>query len=226
MADKAATIDVIMTFIQTSGTPIDTEASTDWDKSDNLMRDFDKKVGAFDVEDWGFNAELSDSDNRSGSRTNAIATHGSGRRDDGNANRNDPPRVKSGAFAGYIDSGDASQYPSDLKEITVTKQVEWSSMTLLDHCLHQIKFLKAIIVKRKFTGDKQYPYQPFLRMEFKDPLVIRVEWDEGEVLKEKITFICRGIKFEYKQQLDDGTLNQSGPIPIEWEPQRKLASSK
>jgi hypothetical protein len=34
----------------------------------------------------------------------------------------------------------------------------------------------------------------FLRIDFTDVLVIGVDWDSGDVVKEKCKFICRGVK--------------------------------
>ena len=56
------------------------------------------------------------------------------------------------------------------------------------------------------SGPKAY-----LRIDFTDLLITELDWDEGEVIKEKYKFVCRGVKMQYKPQASDGTLGSAVP---------------
>ena len=102
------------------------------------------------------------------------------------------------------------KYPVVLEEITLSRQLDTSSKVLLDHCLNQIPLSTATLVRRKFTGRKDF-HEAYLRLEFKEPLIVSVEWEDGDVIKEKLKMVCRGIRAVYRPQRPDGSLGD----PIE-----------
>jgi type VI protein secretion system component Hcp len=229
MADKDA-VDILMTFIQTSGSGVDAESSSIWDDTDtDMMGDFQTGC-AFEVEDFKFSADLRDSEGKDGRGSGSSGRGGGtnalhnlpGRNNNANNTQKEDSTKRSSSFAGYLQTGNSRQYPADVKEITVTKQMESSSVTLLQNCLNAVPFKKAVLVKRKFTGNQQF-HEAFLKLEFTEPLITGVDWDQGDVVKETLKFICRGITVVYRPQSDDGTLDPVGN-QMTWTPQRKLAS--
>jgi len=59
------------------------------------------------------------------------------------------------------------------------------------------------------------PAQAFLRIDFYEVLVTHLDWDDGDLLNESCTFICRkGFKIQYRRQSADGSLLE--PVSIEW----------
>ena len=66
------------------------------------------------------------------------------------------------------------------------------------------------MIKRKAAASNVSGHA-FLRIDFTDVLVIGVDWDSGDVVKEKCKFICRGVKVQYKPQTSDGSLGAAVP---------------
>lgn len=232
MADRESN-DVLMTFIDNNGRGVAAECTSVWDKDDtDMMKDFeDGKF--FEVDDFDFGVSLGDFEDGGGG-------HGGGSPSSGNLGENNlhaPPgrdgapaaqnaekkKAKSSSkrFAKYLEGGDI-EFKPEVKEITITKQVDISSVRFLQSCLTYGKFQKAVLVKRKFTGGFDF-HEAFLRIEFKEPLITGIDWDEGEIVKEKIKFICRGIVVAYRPQNADGTLGDARSAS--WNPPRKLAAS-
>lgn len=225
MADKESN-DVLMTFIDNNGRGVAAECTSVWDHDDtDMMKDFqDGKF--FEVDDFDFGVSLGDSESG--------GSEGGGSSSTGNDNSLHAPPGQNGApaaqntekkkagsskrFAKYIEGGDI-EFKPEVKEITITKQMDISSVRFLQSCLTYGKFQKAVLVKRKFTGGFDF-HEAFLRLEFKEPLITGIDWDEGDIVKEKIKFICRGITVAYRPQNKDGTLGDARSAS--WTPTRKL----
>lgn len=93
-----------------------------------------------------------------------------------------------------------------------------ASPIFLEHCANVTPFAKVILVKRKFTGNLGF-HEAYLRITFTDVLLTGVEWDDGEIVKEKCSFVYRQIDVAYKPQKQDGTLATS--VPGSWKAKRK-----
>lgn len=230
MADKES-IDVLMTFIDSGGNGVAAEGTSAWDKDDtDMMKDFqDGKF--FEVDDFTFSASL-------GGTEDSVGAEGAGSSSSGKLGDNSlhaPPGRENASmtpnagrkagrgnrFAKYIESG-TIEFKPEVQEVTITKQLEISSIRFLQSCFTYGKFQKAVLVKRKFTGNSDF-HEAFLRLEFKEPLITGVEWDEGEIIREKLKFVCRGIVAAYRPQNRDGSLGDARSAS--WTPQRQLAGS-
>ena len=216
MADKDS-IDVLMTFLAESTGPVAGEGTSKWDPTDPMMEDFQEGY-FFEVDDFDFGIGLGDSESDRGGRGSGSSSsgnlgdnslHGPPGRDGASGTPN--AGGKSGSkFGKYIECprNDYSwewAFKPEIKEITITKQVDISSARFVRSCLTYGNFQKAVLVKRKFT-DRISLQRAFLRLEFKEPLITGVEWDEGDIIREKLKFICRGIVIAYRPQSADGTL--------------------
>ena len=238
MADKES-IDVLMTFIDSTGNGVAAECTSVWDKDDtDMMKDF--QVGkVFEVDDFDFAVNLGGSETAGGGQASSSSSSGhlgenslhappgrDGARESQNAEHK---KAASKRAANYFATGIIGPMPPEVKEVTITKQVDVASTTFLSSCLSfgkkvppppptkpgfrdpNLRFQKAVLVKRKFTGNLDF-HEAFLRVEFRDPLIIGIDWDEGEIVKEKIRFICRGILVAYRPQNQDGTLGQARTV--------------
>jgi type VI protein secretion system component Hcp len=118
---------------------------------------------------------------------------------------------------------------------SISKVVDSVSPLFFQNCCLKLPFKKAILVKRAFvggttgggggfgfsasigsggaslsiggggsSGDSQA--MAYLRIEMEDVLISQVEWDDGDVVSEKLRFSCKSMIIKYKQQKDDGTL--------------------
>jgi type VI protein secretion system component Hcp len=45
----------------------------------------------------------------------------------------------------------------------------------------------------------------FLRIDFTGVLITSIDWDAGEVVKEKVKMVCRTVQVKYRAQNNDGT---------------------
>ncbi len=220
--------DVLMTFILSSG-GVKAECTALWDDADTMHEGF--TTGCyFEIEDFnlgvGLDTEDSGSDKTTGSSTGANRNALRSRQpqkggDQGNGRMSARGGNK---FAKYVLEG-FNKYPLDIQEISVSRQMDKASPILLDNCLKLTPFKKAVIVKRKVvggSGDSNMHHRGFLRLEFEKPLITSVEWEDGEVVKEKLKFVCRGLTVSYRPQNNDGTLGDE--VPMSWTPKQGLVS--
>jgi hypothetical protein len=219
--------DVLMTFILSSG-GVPAECTALWDDGDTMHKDFTSGC-YFEIEDFNLGAGLESDDVNSDKTTggsakgNNLRTRGPQK---GGAQGDGKMSARGNKFAKYILEGSLN-YPIDVQEISISRQMDMASPVLLDSCLHLTPFTKAVIVKRKVVGgvseDNLVHHRGFLRLDFDKPLITSVEWEDGEVVKEKLKFICRGFKVTYRPQNNDGTLGSE--VPMNWKPSSRLAGS-
>jgi len=131
------------------------------------------------------------------------------------------PAGRSRQFKHFMDFGGSEAdpntgsigYPPSLQPITVSRQMDVMSAALLKECLNCRPLKRVIIVKRKFTGSKDN-YEAYLRLEFIDCLLTEVEWDDDEIIKEKVKFVYRELKTQYRPQ--DMAGNLGNPVPVDF----------
>jgi type VI protein secretion system component Hcp len=104
-------------------------------------------------------------------------------------------------------AGDTSKGGVQLNEISVTRQIDIASMALMRACIGTQGFDSASIVKRRAGGGSAESGQAYLRVDFNGVLITKIDWSDEHVVKEKITFITRGLQMLYRAQLADGTLS-------------------
>ncbi|MDE2580861.1 MAG: type VI secretion system tube protein Hcp [Rhodospirillales bacterium] len=100
---------------------------------------------------------------------------------------------------------DGLGYDVTLNEVTVERFMDRMSMQLLQLCLNQKPLDYIIIVKRKFTGNRQF-HEAYLRYKFTDVLLTSIDWQDGESVKETLKFVYREVESAYKPQKADGSL--------------------
>lgn len=226
--------DVLMTF--TGGMKFKAECQAQWDDDDTMKDDFSKDC-FFQLEDFSLSGGLESEDyheektgetNTSSSSNQSNRLHGKDGNQTGGSSKNAKRRSRGGKFGSYIlREKDDIKYPVELQEISVTRQLDSASPIFLEACLTQQAFKKAVIVKRKVVGGvtetSTVHHLGFLRMEFTEPLITSVDWEDGDVIKEKLKFVCRGLSVSYRPQKNDGTLGD--PVPMVWDPKRAITGS-
>jgi hypothetical protein len=173
MAANKESTDLLMIFIDSSGQGVAAESNTVWDEDDTtMMADF-TQGSAFELDDFAFGAGLGSSEESRGETTHSNTQRGFGTNalhdlhgKGGSAShpeRKDSNKKSGGAnrFAGYIQSGKLN-FPIDMQEVSITKQLEKASQTFLQNCLTLTPFKKAVLVKRKLTGNQDF-HEAFLR---------------------------------------------------------------
>jgi type VI protein secretion system component Hcp len=192
-------IDLLMKFVKGSDA-IDAESQTTVDSKDGFLSDF--KTGKFfEVDEFNFGVGLEDDD--TGDKRPAGGASGHERM----------PHASRTRFNSWL-RGETKAYPVDLEPFSFTRQMDQASPLLFEMCCNSKSFTSATLIKRKAAGTDTSGHA-FLRIDFKDVLVIGVDWDSGDVVKEKCKFICRGVKVQYKPQTSDGSLGAA--VPGTWE---------
>ena len=108
------------------------------------------------------------------------------------------------AFGRFMTEGrafsrrDKKGYPSDLEPISITKRMDISSTTLFDCCKTSFKFNSASILKRKAIGATGL--FGFMRVDLFDVMLIELNWDDDDVIKENFKFVCRKAVVQYSME--------------------------
>jgi len=227
--------DVLMTFIDSTGTALAAECASVWNPDDTLKTDF-KEGCFFEVDDFSFGGGVEaneDWDNNKsspgGPGSDRESKNGLRERDDPHQQGKDGGKGRDGSrrraagggrgtrFSAYIhnDGTDELSWQSklirDVPEISVSRQIDRCSPYLFWACMNFHSFTKAVIVKRKIIGGfaasgVTVPMMGFLRFEFERPLITSIDWGDGDVIKEGFKFVCRGLTMIYKAQMPDGSL--------------------
>jgi type VI protein secretion system component Hcp len=126
-------------------------------------------------------------------------------------------RASAGEYARFMNSGRsatrAKSYSANLEPVSITKMMDASSLTLFKACINSTTLDSAVLIKRRGGGAKHL--RTYLRIEFTNLLITDFNWDEDDVVKEKIKFVCREAKVQYAIENDDGTL-QKPAQPRKW----------
>ena len=89
-----------------------------------------------------------------------------------------------------------------------TRQIDNASIPLFYDCFQTKSFDSAAVVMRKSGGIQNttsgLAAVPFLRIDFKEILIVSLDWDGGEIVKEKCKFVCRQVAVQYAQQQHSG----------------------
>ena len=118
----------------------------------------------------------------------------------------------SGGFERFMNQGRsatrAKSYSANMEPIELTKRMDASSLTLFKACINSTTLDSAVLIKRRGSGAEEL--RSYLRIEFVQLLITDFNWDEDDVVKEKIKFVCREVKVKYSIENDDGTLKPPG----------------
>jgi type VI protein secretion system component Hcp len=212
-------LDILMKIVDVKSGAIAGEGMSTLDQEDPYTEDF--KPGLFfEIEDFDVGIGLEDTD--SSSRKSAQTPGPGGAL---SANQTAQDAKKTGKFAKWVQGldigggggGTGSQlFPIQLEEVSITRQIDQASPLLFQRCFLTQDFASATLVMRK-AGDLMYgpkgniASMPFLRIDFKPILITSITWDVGDVVKEKLKFVCREIKVQYRPQKNDGSAGKNVP---------------
>jgi type VI protein secretion system component Hcp len=206
MAEKQS--DLLMKLVTASGQGVAAGGTSTLRKDDKLLFDF--WAGKFfEVEDFGLGLELND-----------FETAGTA-----NTNQAQQAAVAPAKFASWRDLRKTTaqikdiKFPVDMEPFSFSRLIDRASPLLFENCANSISFASATLVKRKVTG-QSLALQAFLRLDFKDVLMVGISWDDGDIIKEKCKFICRGVTVQYRRQASDGSL--AAAASAEWEQKMAL----
>ncbi len=199
--------DMLMKFVRSNGQALDAECTAQLNPNDDLVEDF-VRGKFFEIEDFGFGAGLDDDEPAKNAKTTA----------EGHDPKKAGPKPFKLKYARFMKAGatGAAGYRADVDTIEFTRLMDRGSTLFFQDLCGVKTFESATFVKRRATGNNQ-GLQAYLRIDFSDVLLINLDWDEGEVVKEKYKFICRGVLVQYKPQGANGLLGAA--VPGGWQQQ-------
>ncbi len=215
MADQ--NVDILM-MIKDGSTGVPGEGQSLIDSKDPFTKDF-VAGNFFEIEDFDLGIDLEDSD--SSSKAQAQSPNSS----KSHPNQTTEQQQKGGKFAKWTQGLTVSttqgplsnMFPIQMDPFSFTRQIDKASPVLFQRCFLTKPFDSAVVVMRKVGGQKYTASAsglsptsniaaiPFLRIEFSPVLLTAIDWDAGEVVKEKCKFVCRAINVRYRPQNLDGT---------------------
>jgi type VI protein secretion system component Hcp len=204
-----AATDMLMMF-KNGSTAIVGEGQSEIDTKDEFTKDFEN--GKFlEIDDFDFGIDAVDSDS---SATSPTLTQGQG------AQTTNQTKPKSGRFSKWISgtgvSGQSGAiYPIQMEPFSFSRLMDVASIDLFYNCFNTKSYDTAVLVRRKVGGlqmgtdgrfDKSSNIAavPYLRIDFTSVLIVAIDWDGGDTVKEKVKFVCRTIKVSYRQQMFHG----------------------
>ena len=104
--------------------------------------------------------------------------------------------------------GKGKSYSANLEPVSLTRQMDASSLTLFKACIQSTTLDSAVIIKRRGGGGEAL--RTYLRIELTNLLITDFNWDDDEAVKETIKFVCRKASVQYSVEKDDGTLQNPG----------------
>ena len=110
-------------------------------------------------------------------------------------------------------NSEPKSYGLDLGDVSIDRVIDRASPMLLKAALAPMPLVSAAIVKRRASGSTQTG-EAYMRMDFTGVLITKIAWSDGDVVKEKITFIYRKIEFQYRSQNPSGKL--LNPVSGKW----------
>jgi hypothetical protein len=206
--------DLVMRF-ELDNTPVYAECALDIADDDNLMKDggfvaatYDEYSNFFQIENFDFSFSVKPDEGNSTPQPRG-GTHpltGGG----GKSTGFNPPFAKWRSASSPQHAAALSRnYPFEVNSISFDRLIDRASVTFFDCCLKSRSFNKAVLIKRIARGHLgNKPRLPIgdMRAVFTDVLITQIDWDDGDMVKEKCEFICRAMSITYRQQKWDGSL--------------------
>jgi len=203
-------IDILMMIVK-AGQAIKAECSAVIDPKDNFMDGFSRGK-FFQVDDFDFGISLTDSDETAKTGKNTTLVQGNGTTSPVQA----APR--GGRFSKWVQGQGATNYTIEMEPFGFTRQIDSASIPLFYSCFGTKSFDSAAVVLRKAGGlqnvSSGLSAVPYMRIDFKQILIVSIDWDGGEIVKEKCKFVCRQVAVKYRQQLHSGEAGD--PLGGDW----------
>jgi type VI protein secretion system component Hcp len=205
-------VDILMKLVDDKGA-IEAESQSVISTKDDFTKDFEL-TKFFDVEEFDFDIGLDDDDDSDNTNSSSSNSSSSSSKSD-----KDKKKKKGSKFTRWLGGTrnlKTDGYPIEVQPFSFTRQYDWASPTLFQYCANSTSLKSATLVQRKAgqqniaigNDGKSYGVNPcFLRIDFYDLLLTNISWDIADaVLKEKIKFVCRRIKVQYKVQDETGAM--------------------
>jgi len=201
--------DLMMGFTDQGGGYVWAESMLDVAPDDKFLNDYvvaptaDYFSSFFEVKSFSFAMAAKGDDKDTGAMSQKQQQEASGL-----------PKVVQDAFTRWRSATDEEakkiHFPVEFNTFTFSRLLDGASPTFFQACCNSTSFKSAALVKRVSVGttkDRLGKARGFLRFDFRDVLMTGINWDDGELVTENCTFICRAMRVRYKQQRSDGTID-------------------
>ncbi len=202
--------DVVMKFVMKGSNPVWAESTLDVLKSDPFMEgftavsDYDDYSNFFEVTSFNFTIQVKPQDQGVG----ALSRQGVGP-----AAAAAPAGAAQDQFSRWRsatrDEYKKIRFPIEFDTFTFTRMIDGASPSFFSACCNQESFESAALVKRVASGLRGGAAREsvgFLRIDFRDVLLTGLAWDDGDMITERCTFICKAMRVRYRQQQPDSGL--------------------
>jgi type VI protein secretion system component Hcp len=214
--------DIVMRFVMKGGGPVWAESTLDVLKEDPLMHGFkpissyDDYSNFFEVTSFSFAVAVKPKEEGVGALSRGTGTHG--------ANGGNAPAAQD-QFSRWRSATEEEyrkiRFPLEFDTFTFTRVIDGASPTFFSACCNQESFESAALVKRVASGVRGGTSREsfgYLRLDFKDVLFTGISWDDGDLVTERCTFICKAMRVRYRQQKADSSLLPA--IETVWDQQK------
>jgi type VI protein secretion system component Hcp len=131
-----------------------------------------------------------------------------------NAGSNTGTTSASGQFSRWRSATDDSwkkdgAYPAQIQQFSATRKIDRATPVLFDYCCRKENFVSASVIKRKAAcaaDGASFEALSYLRMDFTTVLISGLNWNDGDVVEETVTFTAQAMRIIYWQQRPNGTL--------------------
>lgn len=219
MPDQNAT-DLVMKFVL-KGKPVWAECALEVDPDDKLMDDFGTNKGYdnyaefFEVSGFDFSLSLKENDDNPNSPS-VRQTARPGAPPGQNGQQGKQRQMPFSSWRNAV----GQQYkkiffPLEFDDFNFERTIDAASPIFFESCCNSQTFDSATLVKRLSRGDYgstdsgSLAQVAFLRIDFKEVLITSISWDDGDVVKEKVSFICKKMTIKYRQQSMKGEILES-----------------
>ncbi len=214
MADDHKT-DIVMKFERKGGAgDVNAECALDKAKGDDFMDGFEPQTydsfsNFFEVQGFSYGFEVKD---ESDTKQEGGAKHQAPKKD----------KLVSGDFVswrtGTDDEAKNVKLQLEFRSFKFERLIDSASPIFFDHLVKSKSFASAILVKRVSVG-ADGTAMGFLRLEFFDVLLTSLDWDDGDMTKEKVEFICKKFIMRFRPQKADGSLYEA-VTEVTWKPEQ------
>ena len=195
-----------MMFTNKDNSPVLAESTLGVLKGDPLMENFESikrysdYSNFFEVTDFSFSVALKPQDEGVG----ALSQHASQANSGGGGGRAPAANDQFSRWrSAKNDEYKKIRFPIEFDVFNFERVIDGASPLFFSACCNQESFKSAVLVKRVSTGlhgGGERQSEGFLRLEFRDVFLTGIDWDDGDLVKEKITFICKAMRMRYRQQ--------------------------
>jgi len=204
--------DIVMMFIDKKGQPVWAESTLDVLKTDAFMKDFERITdynhysNFFEVKSFNFTMKLKPHDEA----VSALSKP---------ASQSHSVHAVADQFSRWRsaqnDEYKKIRFPIEFDEFSFSRVIDGASPAFFHGCCNQDSFKSAALVKRVAMGGRggvARQSMGFLRFDFRDILLTNIDWDDGDLVTENCTFICKAMRVRYRQQHADGGFQASSSL--------------